>query len=77
MTSAQLAERDGADCALCRKPVDMTIAGRDTHPDGLMMPSVDHITPLSWGGLNVPENLQLAHLRCNIRKNDHYESLAH
>lgn len=58
-----LAARDGAICALCGCDVDMA----STRPD-VMCPSVDHIVPRSLGGSNDPNNLQLAHLLCNIRK---------
>jgi 5-methylcytosine-specific restriction endonuclease McrA len=30
--------------------------------------SLDHIIPLSRGGAHVPENIQLAHKRCNSLK---------
>jgi len=58
-----LAARDGAFCGLCGCDVDM----ESTRPD-VMCPSVDHILPRSRGGKDNPENLQLAHLLCNIRK---------
>lgn len=59
----QLRKRDGADCQLCRSEVDMTLR----HPNPLC-PSVDHVLPRARGGTNDPENLQLAHLVCNLRK---------
>ena len=65
MTVHQLAERDGGDCGICTKPVDMGLG----FPD-LMRASVDHIYPRSRGGTDHPMNLQLAHLICNIRKNN-------
>lgn len=65
MTARQLAERDGPTCGLCREPVDMTLSGRD-----LMGPVADHIIPRAHRGPNTPENLQLAHLVCNARKQD-------
>lgn len=61
----QLAKRDGNDCKLCGDPVDMTLG----HPS-LMRGSVDHIIPSSLGGSNEPDNVQLAHLHCNIKKNN-------
>lgn len=33
-----------------------------------MGPSIDHILPLARGGGDVPNNVQLAHLVCNMRK---------
>lgn len=63
MKVADLAERDGFDCAICTEPVDFSLK----RPERLS-PSIDHIIPVSRGGTNTPENLQLAHLTCNIRK---------
>lgn len=63
-TAKQLAERDGADCSICGKPVDMSL----NRTVSLMGPSVDHVVPRSRGGGDEAENLALAHLLCNIRK---------
>jgi 5-methylcytosine-specific restriction endonuclease McrA len=30
--------------------------------------TIDHITPLSKGGVHVPNNMQLAHYNCNQKK---------
>ena len=59
----QIAERGEYRCGLCGDPVDMDVA----YPDSLS-PSLDHILPLSKGGAHVPENVQLAHLGCNVAK---------
>jgi len=58
-----IAERDEYRCGLCGEPVDMGVAYPDTQS-----PSLDHILPLSRGGAHVPENVQLAHLGCNVAK---------
>jgi CRISPR/Cas system Type II protein with McrA/HNH and RuvC-like nuclease domain len=50
-----LAERDGEKCIYCGS----------THKI-----EVDHIVPLSYGGSNEIENLQLACKRCNFEKRD-------
>lgn len=60
MTVGQLAKRDGSDCRICGKPVDLEAGPKDK-----FRPSIDHITPRACGGSNDPENLQLAHLWCN------------
>jgi 5-methylcytosine-specific restriction endonuclease McrA len=60
-----IAERDKFRCGLCGGRVDMKLQ----HPDPLFG-SIDHIVPLSRGGTNDLANLQLAHLRCNLSKND-------
>lgn len=56
-------ERDEWICGLCDKPVD-----RDSKWPAPLSPSLDHVTPLSLGGHHVYENVQLAHLRCNVSK---------
>lgn len=45
-------------CPLCGMPMD----DKDK--------SIDHIIPLSKGGENIRTNLQIAHLRCNQKKNN-------
>jgi len=56
-------ERDGFICKLCGKQVDVSFK----FPNPLS-PSIDHIIPLSKGGLHCAENVQLAHLGCNVSK---------
>lgn len=60
-----LARRDGTDCSICGEPVDMTARLPDQ-----MCPSVDHVIPRAKGGSNDPENLALAHFKCNRIKSD-------
>lgn len=60
---ASIYERDAWTCQLCEAPVDPSLR----HPDP-MSASIDHIVPLALGGAHVRENVQLAHLRCNISK---------
>lgn len=45
-------------CAICRKWVQPRYA------------SMDHIVPIIRGGTHTYDNLQLTHLRCNLRKGD-------
>ena len=49
----QLIRRDGTLCGLCQEP--MTAKEM----------SIDHIMPVSRGGSDKPENLRLAHEKCN------------
>lgn len=55
--------RDGWICQLCLAPVDETL----TYPHP-MSASMDHIIPISLRGNHISSNVQLAHLRCNLRK---------
>lgn len=50
-------------CAICNELVDLAV--RAPHPRSA---SIDHRTPVVFGGLDVMSNLQIAHLRCNQRK---------
>lgn len=56
-------ERDIWLCGLCDKPVDPAVSWPDRSSA-----SLDHIVPLSKGGTHTYENVQLAHLSCNVSK---------
>jgi hypothetical protein len=53
--------RDGWKCGICGRHVDKDRA----YPDPLS-PSLDHIVPLACGGAHKYDNVQLAHLACNV-----------
>lgn len=53
----QLIDKNGAICSLCDKPIE-------TMKDC----TIDHIVPISKGGLTTIENCQLAHRSCNLSK---------
>lgn len=61
--ASEIFERDGWRCGLCGRKVDRDL--KAPHP---MSASLDHIQPLSLGGLHTKANVQLAHLSCNSRK---------
>ena len=58
----QLINKNGATCALCGKPIETV---KDC--------TIDHIVPISKGGLTTIENCQLAHRNCNQRKDNKEE----
>lgn len=62
---AYIAERDKWKCHICRKRVSPE--RKWPHP---LSPSLDHLVPVSKGGIHDPSNVRLAHSRCNIAKND-------
>lgn len=64
----ELGERDKWVCQLCGGRVLESLSGM--HPDG---PTVDHIVPLSRGGWDGWDNVQLAHRRCNVAKGNRSE----
>lgn len=68
-TARELALRDGVDCGICHKPVDMTLRAPDRQ-----RASIDHVIPRARGGSNDPSNLQLAHLTCNQLKSDRMDA---
>lgn len=63
MTVHQVALRDGYQCSICDQPVDLHL-----RRPNLLSPSIDHVIPRAHGGLDVPGNIALAHLLCNISK---------
>jgi hypothetical protein len=58
-----IAKRDYYICHLCNQIVDMDIKRTDK-----MGATIDHLLPISKGGLDTMENVALAHWICNIRK---------
>lgn len=72
ITLRTLIERDNHTCMLCGKPVDETdyTYVNDVFIAGNYYPSIDHIIPLSKGGVHQWDNVQLAHRVCNSSKQD-------
>lgn len=62
----ELFKRDGAHCGICDGPIPDIFDRRMIH--------VDHKVPVSMGGSNEIENLQLAHAHCNHSKGGRYAS---
>ena len=58
-------ERDSWTCGLCGKRVNRRL--KFPNPRSA---SLDHIIPLSRGGPHTYQNVQLAHLKCNLEKRD-------
>lgn len=65
ISAKMLARRDGTDCGICDEPIDMSLRAPDP-----LSPSIDRIIARVRGGSDDPENLQLAHRRCNQSKGD-------
>lgn len=63
VTRPQVYERDSWMCGLCNRTVDPQLTW--PHP---LSASIDHIVPVARGGDHSLENLQTAHLVCNLRK---------
>lgn len=63
-----LIDRDKSICQLCFEPVDLDVDY--LHP---LAPTNDHIIPVSLGGEHSYANCQLAHRKCNTKKNNRIE----
>lgn len=66
----EIFERDRWTCQICHEPVDKAL--KRPNPKS---PSLDHVIPLSKGGTHARANVQLAHLDCNVNKNDEIVTL--
>lgn len=58
-----VAERDGWVCHLCEKPVDASLSANHQ-----MAATIDHILPVSLGGIDSLGNVALAHRSCNASR---------
>lgn len=59
----QIINSRGNICSLCGKPIT-----------NMKDCTIDHIIPISKGGLTTLENCQIAHRWCNLEKGDNIES---
>lgn len=60
---AAICKRDGWRCGICHQRVNPSL--QYPHPRA---PSLDHVIPVSRGGLSEPANLRLVHLVCNLQR---------
>jgi 5-methylcytosine-specific restriction endonuclease McrA len=60
-----IVKRGEPDCGICNEPIDYALPYLDP-----LSYVVDHIKPLARGGLDVIENKQAAHRKCNRAKGD-------
>lgn len=72
ITLKMLAKKDSDTCKICGFKVDWDdwIQKDGTIICGDYYPSIDHIRPISKGGMHSWDNVQLAHRKCNTLKND-------
>lgn len=73
-TRDEVFERDGWVCQLCLHPVDPGLLGGNRFDP--WYPTVDHVIPITRGGADSIENVQLAHRICNARKSSSLQSVA-
>ena len=68
ITLEALYRRDSGVCYLCGGPCDWNDKTDTTVRDNY--PSIDHVVPISKGGLHAWGNIKLAHFGCNRKKAD-------
>lgn len=68
ITLEALFRRDFGVCYLCGKKCDWE--DRRGNITGDNYPSIDHVIPISKGGLHSWDNVMLAHFKCNVKKSD-------
>jgi 5-methylcytosine-specific restriction endonuclease McrA len=67
-TKNEIGDRDGWVCGICQdttRPVDS-----EPGAPRALSPSIDHVVPLSSGGQHVRANVRIAHLWCNVERNN-------
>lgn len=67
ITLKKAVERLGLTCALCGKPCNWNDRSYGKYC-GAYYPSIDHIIPMSKGGGHTWDNIQVAHIICNSKK---------
>lgn len=68
ITLEALYRRDSGVCYLCGEKCDWN--DRDLFSVRDKYPTIDHIIPVSRGGLHSWDNIRLAHFKCNLDKSD-------
>lgn len=68
ITLEALFRRDSGVCYLCGGVCDWN--DKQGNIVGALYPSIDHVTPVSKGGLHSWQNVRLAHFACNVAKSD-------
>lgn len=79
ITLERLFENSNGKCALCGGNcnwADHLIKDNGAFVAGATYPTIDHIRPISKGGLHEWKNVQLAHFSCNSKKSDAIYPLA-
>lgn len=70
ITLEALYRRDSGVCYLCGGQCDWSDKDAKQNRVGKSYPSIDHIIPVSRGGLHAWNNVRLAHFGCNVEKAD-------
>lgn len=68
ITLESLYRRDSGVCYLCGGECDWN--DKNGNVVGSLYPTIDHIVPVSRGGLHAWDNVRLAHFKCNVQKSN-------
>lgn len=58
----------GSDCYICLSPIDLKAPRRTGKPGWENGLHIDHLVPVSFGGLDTIDNVRPAHGLCNLHK---------
>ena len=64
----QVLEVYGTDCHICKNPIDLDAPRKVGIPGWERALHIDHVHPLSKGGLDTIENVRPSHGKCNVIK---------
>ena len=64
----QVLETYGTNCHICSLPIDLDAPRKTGDPGWEKGLHIDHVYPLSKGGLDTLENVRPAHGKCNVIK---------
>lgn len=73
ITLKKLYKRDKGICYLCGGECDWNdwnVSKKGNSYPGDKYPTIEHVTPISKGGLDAWDNVRLAHWKCNLEKAD-------
>lgn len=73
ITLKKLYKRDEGICYLCGEECDWNdwmVSSKGNSYPGDKYPTIEHILPISKGGLDAWDNVRLAHWKCNLEKAD-------
>ena len=70
ITLEALYEKEDGICYLCGGKCDWSDIDMEKNRTGLTYPTIEHVIPISKGGLHAWGNVRLAHMWCNAVKRD-------
>lgn len=67
-TVQDVLDRWGSNCHLCDEPINLTASRRVGEPNWEHGLHLDHVIPISKGGVDTLDNVKPSHGKCNIEK---------